>query len=213
MPWWSSSPAPPAAPPGPKSVQAEVVAVLPSAQEVRPPPPPPPGPTAPVAPERFESLERLSLAELQQLQANVTAMDDLILDHAKVKDLLQQLKVLRQEGRGLAEGIVAQEPNVNKASEDYEEAAQALAKLKSSVEVKVQQRKEILQKRSPQQLGVQLNARAQDAEHLAEETLNQALDAGAMDASGLSHFRQQFMQQKMKKHLNLALKSAVESHA
>ena len=33
-------------------------------------------------------------------------------------------------------------------------------------------------------------AKAQEAETLAEETLNQALDAGAMDAAGLNQFRQ-----------------------
>ncbi|CAL1162837.1 unnamed protein product [Cladocopium goreaui] len=168
-------------------------------------------------PCRFAAVEHLSVTELQQLQANVSAMDDLILE---VKDLLQQLKAVRQEGRSVADAIMDREPKLQEAAVDYEGKREALAQLRSSVEAKIQQRQEILQKRSPQRLGVQLNAgraqtgplaRAQDAEQLAEETLNQALDAGAMDASGLSQFRQQFMQQKMKKHLNLALKSAVES--
>lgn len=178
-----------------------------------PVPPPPPGPVAQVVPERFAAVEHLSVTELQQLQANVSAMDDLILEESKVKDLLQQLKAVRQEGRSVADAIMDREPKLQEAAVDYEGKREALAQLRSSVEAKIQQRQEILQKRSPQRLGVQLNARAQDAEQLAEETLNQALDAGAMDASGLSQFRQQFMQQKMKKHLNLALKSAVESCA
>ena len=42
-------------------------------------------------------------------------MDDLILDDAKVKDLLQQLKAKRQEGRTVAEAIAEQEPKVTKA--------------------------------------------------------------------------------------------------
>mmetsp|Transcript_81977 Transcript_81977/g.129622 ORF Transcript_81977/g.129622 Transcript_81977/m.129622 type:complete len:210 (-) Transcript_81977:74-703(-) len=209
MPWWSSSPAP-----GPKSVQAEVVAVIPKSSPAEAPvPPPPPGPVVPAVPERFGAVERLSVTELQQLQANVSAMDDLILEESKVKDLLQQLKAVRQDGRSVADAIMDREPKLQEAAADYEGKREALAQLRSSVEAKVQQRQEILQKRSPQRLGVQLNARAQDAEQLAEETLNQALDAGAMDASGLSQFRQQFMQQKMKKHQNLALKSAVESCA
>ncbi|CAK9020513.1 unnamed protein product [Durusdinium trenchii] len=80
-------------------------------------------------------------------------------------------------------------------------------------QAKLQQRSEILQRRSPHQLGLRLNAKAQEAEHLAEETLNQALDGGAMDAAGLSQFRQQFLQQKMNKHLHIALKAALESGA
>eukprot|EP00435_Cladocopium_sp_Y103_P056200 s470_g18.t2 len=186
MPWWSSSPAP-----GPKSVQAEVVAVIPksSPAEAPRPPPPPPGPVAPVVPERFAAVERLSVTELQQLQANVSAMDDLILEESKVKDLLQQLKAVRQEGRSVADAIMDREPKLQEAAIDYEEKREALAQLRSAVEAKVQQQQEILQKRSPQRLGLQLNARAQDAEQLAEESLNQALDAGAMDASGLSQFR------------------------
>ncbi|CAK9020514.1 unnamed protein product [Durusdinium trenchii] len=210
MPWWSSTPAPA---PGPTSVQAEVVAVLPSPPEEARPPPPPPGPTPPRIPERFSVLGNLSVAELQQRQANGSAVDDLILEESAVKDLAKELSTIRQEGSDIADAIVSREPRVAEASADYEAATQAVEVLRSSVQAKLQQRSEILQRRSPHQLGLRLNAKAQEAEHLAEETLNQALDGGAMDAAGLSQFRQQFLQQKMNKHLHIALKAALESGA
>eukprot|EP00913_Durusdinium_trenchii_P009237 g8683.t1 len=191
--------------------QAEVVAVLPSPPEEARPPPPPPGPTPPRIPERFSVLGNLSVAELQQRQANGSAVDDLILEESAVKDLAKELSTIRQEWSDIADAIVSREP---RASADYEAATQAVEVLRSSVQAKLQQRSEILQRRSPHQLGLRLNAKAQEAEHLAEETLNQdALDGGAMDAAGLSQFRQQFLQQKMNKHLHIALKAALESGA
>ncbi|CAJ1337829.1 unnamed protein product [Effrenium voratum] len=111
MPWpWSASPAPP--PPGPTPVQAEVVAVLPASP---PPPPEEVRPSAPPAPDRFPALEQRSVEELQQLQANTTAAEDLILEHASVQDLAKKLQAAREENKQLADCILRSEPAVNEA--------------------------------------------------------------------------------------------------
>ena len=205
MPWWSSSPSPaPASTPAP--VKAEVVAVLPKAT-----PPPPPASRSPEVPATFSQLDNFSLCELQHLQANKSALDDLILEQTQVKDLANQLKTARVENRAKAQAILDHEPATQAVSEDYATASQALAATKASVEALTAQRNEILQRRSPEQLAMKLNGQAHTADAGAEDLLRDALEASTMDASALSQFKQQFVQQKMEKHVRLALKAQLES--
>ena len=205
MPWWSSSPTPAAAS-QPAPVTAEVVAVLPKAT-----PPTPPEPKKPAPPTTFSDLDNYSLCELQHLQANKSALDDMILEQAQVKDLVKQLEAVQLENRGKAENILSSEPRTQASSQAYADVSEALASTKASVEALAAQRDEILRKRSPEQLALLLNGEAQNADAAAEDLLRNASEAQTMDASALSQFRQQFVQQKMQKHMRLALKASLES--
>ena len=209
MPWWSSS-STPAAASTPAPVKAEVVAVLPKASP-SPPPPPPPESRTPAAPSSFSDLDNFNLAELQHLQANRAAVDDLILEQAPVKDLTRQLEKVQVENRAAADVLLNSEPRVQAVAQDYAAAAQALAATKATVESLTAQRNEILQKRSPEQLAHVLNGQAHGADAAAEDLLREALEMPNMDASALSQFKQQFLQQKTEKHMRFALKASLES--
>ncbi|CAE7300300.1 unnamed protein product [Symbiodinium sp. CCMP2456] len=206
MPWWSSS-TPAASTPAP--VKAEVVAVLP---KTSPQPPPPPESRLPAVPSTFSELDNYSLSELQNLRANKPALDDLILEQTDVKALLKQLETARMENRSTAQSILNQETGMQATSQDYASVSQALSATKASVEALSAQRDEILQKRSPEQLCVMLNGQAHTADAAAEDLLRDALEARqSLDTSALAQFKQQFVQQKMEKHMRLALKSSLES--
>ena len=63
-----------------------------------------------------------------------------------------------KENAQLASTLLSLEPEVTKALEDYDASTAALRSLRSSLEAKLQQQGDLVQRRSPQQLQLQLQA-------------------------------------------------------
>lgn len=185
------------------------------ASQAAPAPPPgslaPPQERVPEPPGTFPKLESLALDELQRLQATTIVMDDFILDLPQAKAITTKLKEVREKNCGLAADILGREEEHERAAERLEQGRVALKQRLEVVEALTRERDQILMQRSPETMSSVLVAKAQQADHEAEDVLREALSShGTMDASALAKFRQRFVQQKMEKHWRLAMKESLE---
>uniref|UniRef100_A0A7S2C8T9 Uncharacterized protein n=1 Tax=Alexandrium andersonii TaxID=327968 RepID=A0A7S2C8T9_9DINO len=95
-----------------------------------------------------------------------------------------------------------------------DEGRAALKQQLEAVGALSREREQIMKQRSPELMAETLKAKAQEADHRAQEMVSEAVDsADRMDAGALSELRQRFVQEKMEKHWRLAVKASLEQGA
>lgn len=157
----------------------------------------------PSAPSQFPGLNALSKEEMSALRAEQKFLDDWLTDQREVKEYKDKAQQLRQEQEGMAYNVLAMESEFDSTHRAYENSTQGLSSAQSRVQALLDERQNILQRQSPDELGRILKTRAQNADSDAEQCLQTALvTPSELD---LAQFRQTYLSKKTEMHKRVAL--------